>query len=415
MTLSKEKIAEYEKTTGHSIYGPSGMARIMRCPASVSEALRAPLQRTSSYASHGTKLHDIIAKATLDPSKDSYTIVKRNLSIEQDDKVLLFDSLDYYYDEFMKFPSDTIAPHVMTEQSVSLAKWGLPEVYGTADKTGVTRELIKVLDWKFGSGEQIYSENNEQLMTYAAGAIAELDALDLPSSFPVEIHVVQPALNHFDKWETTFGYLRDWVVDELTPAIRATQEVNPPYVPGYKQCLFCPAKATCHARHKAQLKTAEGVFENYALIEKTPPMVTHAQIAEFLKRVPELEKFIKDLRKYAQAAIMAGQEIPGFKIIRGKSNRKFKNDAQAAKWLRQYASMTNDQLYELKFVSPAKAEKANRSLKKDPDFASLIENPPGTLQLVLDSDPRPAVVFNDPASAFAGYIEDDNGKEEDGE
>lgn len=65
--LSKEKIKQYEEITGHSIYGPSGMARIIRCPASVSEALRAPLQRSSSYAEHGTKLHNIIAAATEDP------------------------------------------------------------------------------------------------------------------------------------------------------------------------------------------------------------------------------------------------------------------------------------------------------------------------------------------------------------
>lgn len=323
--------------------------------------------------------------------------------------MLLYDSLDYYYSEFLKF-SPTVLFNVFTEVIVHLKDWGLPEVYGTADKAAACPSVVKILDWKFGSGEQIYAENNEQLMTYAAGTLAELKSLDLPQSFPIEIHVAQPALNHFDKWQTTFGYIQDWILNTLTPAIQATQQPNPQYVPGYKQCLFCPAKATCHARHTAQLKTAEDVFTNYALVEKTPPMVTHAQIAEFLTRVPELEKFIKHLRKYAEAAIMAGQEIPGFKIIRGKSNRKFKNEAQAAKWLKQYAGMTDDQLYKSSLVSPAQAEKVNRTLKKDPDFAHLVENPPGKLQLVTENDPRPAVVFNDPASAFAGYIE--NGEEE---
>lgn len=403
MALSQEKIDRFQKITGHSMFGPSGMERILLCPASVQESLRADIPPESEYAAHGTKLHDVIAKATTIPKDgDAYTYVKRQLGLELEDKNLLYDSLDYYYEHF---PHE----HAFTEVEVSLEAFGLPEVYGTADKVGLGEDergrVLHVLDWKFGSGKLVKADMNSQLLTYGLAACGTL--LE-PKDFPqiIQLHVVQPALSHYDPFEISYADAYQWYEQYLLPGIALAREDDPDYNPGEEQCRFCNAKATCMPRFRKQQQTAKDVFKKHAMVTTTTPMVTPEQVATFLARVPELEKAIKDLRKYAAMLIQSGRGVPDWKMVHGRSNRKFINPVQAAKWMRKYAGLNNTQLYNTKLISPAQAEKLNRTLKNDDDFQQMVDKPPGKLQLVPADDPREGVVFNDPTKAFKSIVDE---------
>jgi hypothetical protein len=396
--ITQEAIARHEKITGHSLFSPSSMHRIINCPASIGEVLRTPLQARSEYADHGSLLHDIIAKATTQDKIPAETYIKRQLSIEEKDKELLYTCLAYF---------NSITPddghRMLTEQLVRLDTWGLPEVYGTLDKGIVTPYEVDVADWKFGAGVQVYAENNEQLLTYAAGIIGYPN----PTCKTVRLHVIQPMLEHFDMWETSYDYLMEWVFGTLVPAIAATKEPSPAYGPGIKQCQFCNAKATCRARYDKNVMNAKEVYTAALKLEEKRP-ITAQEVAVVLQQSKELKKYISDLEKFAMSELAQGRQMPGFKLIRGRSDRKWVNEAAAAKWLRDYGGLTNIQLYKTKFLSPAQAEALAKSLKKDDDYNKLWDKPPGKLQVAPEDHKSPAVILDDPASAFAEFAGGDD-------
>ena len=87
-------------------------------------------------------------------------------------------------------------------------------------------------------------------------------------------------------------------------------------------CRFCKARNTCRARAESFLKLAQKEFA-------PPPTLSDEEIAEVLKVADELSKWAADVYAYAQdEAVTHGKEWKGFKLVEGRSNRKYTDEQE---------------------------------------------------------------------------------------
>lgn len=394
------QIALREKETGHSVMGPSSLPRIMACPASAFESLKVTVPRESSYARRGTFHHDTTEHFWNKPDSAIESLVdvpvatwntefKDQEPITDEECGWLLDCRDYLRDIIADLHGN---PEPTLEQRVSLVSWGIPEVWGTCDVSVGAREVIHIIDWKFGSGVAVYPDNNPQTRSYAAGDIG------YPNNIvkEINIHIVQPPLNIFESETLTYEDMKGWVFDELQPAINLARENDAPYVPGEKQCRWCPAAMTCKARRDQADVDASEIFSQFlnTSIEK----IDIHDLVEFYHKSGAIVKYREQIAKYLMEQLNAGEPVPEMKLVSGRSNRAWKDVDDAFHYLKNVYKLTDDDLYTKKPISPAQAEKKARKAKKDDDFQDLVKKPPGKPQLVGEDDPREALNPNLEAS-----------------
>ncbi len=389
------KFSEREKATGHAVMSPSQLYRILLCPGSVNESLKAPIQPSSTYAQDGTDQHALVTAAWASGNPEHYI---HGLNIDDAWKSNVLDCTDYLGVVLKSCSHGSGGVTLRLERRVDLSDWELPEIWGTTDVEIIdtVNHVAHIIDWKFGSGVQVFAQNNEQGMCYAAGSLGYPSLVD-----EVHIHIIQPPLNHFDEWVIDYDDLINWVEGVLKPGIQAARNLDASYNPGKKQCRFCPAAMTCRARYDKQLVNAEEVFKVFAGL----PNVTIRRAVAAYKKGLEVAQYTKELANFIQAEYLRGRKTPGMKCVSGRSTRKWANPDEVEWWLMNNSEVPEDKMFTKKLISPAQAEKIDRQLKKDGEFQRLIVKPPGKPQLVEESDPRQALDPSGEATkAFEGFI-----------
>ena len=222
----------------HSSYSPSRLSRIIKCPGSVelinnlmdTKTIRE--EAPSSYAAHGTMLHSVIEDYyCFNPGDHNEKALD---GLEINDKALIRDASDYL-DLLFKSKGHNNCM-VGSELSVNLTDWGLADVWGTLDFKiyDPFKRHVDIIDWKFGSGVTVYAKENPQMMAYAAGAVKWPTTVQ-----SITLHVVQPALDHYNTWNLSINDLFDWVHGTLAIAINKCEtpgEYN--FNPGLSQCRW---------------------------------------------------------------------------------------------------------------------------------------------------------------------------------
>ncbi len=320
------------------------------------------------------------------------------LTLEQDNAVK--DAIDYFHKLESALADQN--PALMVEERVYLKQYAdcLYDCSGTCDILFETDTELHVLDWKFGQGIPVYAQDNDQLYAYAAGAATNFDILKKYDK--VFIHCIQPRLDSYDVHELTPKELAQWINGRLIPGCSEAISDNPSFSPGQKQCRWCPAKMKCRARFNMANQTAADVFKAVA---KLPDSVTQEELTGIYTRAKELEQYIKDIGGHIKHTIESGTPWPGYKVVAGRSIRKWKCDLnetidfnKTVEVLDEYIEIGD--MFTQKFISPAQAEKLNRSLKTDCLFQELVEKPEGKPTLAPESDRRPPLEFRTAAEIF---------------
>lgn len=373
----------------HSIFAPSGLSRVLSCPASFKESQTVPKEKSSTFAQRGTLLHEMFTEvwsSYVASDQSGMANIFTAHEIDPVDAQYVLSCCDY-----VKAQLITCGPRatINLEQHVTLATWGLPDVWGTADVVirDPDNDRMIVDDHKFGQGVPVYAEDNIQLMTYLAGA----------SGFPPEyaeynMSIIQPPLNIYSDYKISAEELKNFV-NRLALGIEQAKSPDAPYHPTENNCRFCPAKNKCRARYDMATKEAQEVFS----IAKRMPDVTVEDKARLAEMLTNLEQVKKALFADMHATILEGGDIPGWKLVAGRSIRKWGDEGVAMKWLLDNKAIKEDDLFEEKFISPSKAEKLNRKLKKSEDFGKLVVKPVGNPQLVRQEDKRESYVPADKA------------------
>jgi len=386
----------------HSNYSPSRLSRIIDCPGSV-ELIENLMQTSvlkeaepSVDAAHGTNLHKVMEKFYLGPGSHN---IKALDGLEVDDKALVEDAAEYVD---MVYKGIRHSNYIVgSELQVDLSSWGVPDVWGTLDYMihDPIHRHVDIMDWKFGAGVTVYAKENPQLLAYAAGAIKWPTTIQ-----SITLHVVQPAIDHYNTWDLSIHQLFDWVHGILAVALnKCHSDGIDKFNPGVSQCRWCEAKNHCEARIAFVQETAVKLFNAKEKLATCPSM---GDLVKVLKMAPLVEDCIKSIRLYLQTELEKGHAVPGMKLIRGRANRAWVNENDTITWLAKNTSI--EELFVSKLKSPSQIEKEARTLKKSEGFKKLYETPEGKISMVPESDGRPAIQIGSGAAVDV-FAEVNNG------
>ena len=373
----------------HATLSPSAAVRWINCPGSVRIAEMLPPAPSSTYADEGTLAHLFaehkVLLASGEITKKYYDQRLKNALKSDYYCGEMEEATDYYRDRVMeiyceglkKDPSAT----VMVEQRLDLSDWA-PECFGTADAVVIAGDTIEVIDLKYGKGVKVEAPGNPQLRLYGLGAASLFG--DLYEFKKVRMTIIQPRLDHVSTEEMGLVELYSWADMVVKPAARAALDrtAAAPTACG-DWCRWCPAKATCRTRAKAQLELAKYDFQKPALLQSD-------EIGDVLRRAEELQKWVADVQGYALDQALQGEHYDGWKLVEGRSIRKYADDVRVAEALNA-AGWEDALIYERKLLGLTAMEKLVGKKKLTETLGDLIVKPAGKPVLVPESDKRPEI------------------------
>lgn len=381
----------------HSILSPSKGAMILRCAAALA-AGKGVKDTPSQYAAEGTAYHQLSAAALEHgvPCADAI-----GTFIEADGFKFLIDEenaayAQTYVDRILELPGSRFVEVRLDTSEVV----GVPGQSGTGDAVTLDFEhdTIHVDDLKFGRGEVVFAEKNEQLLQYGAAALVRF-ALVHDWKF-VKLGIHQPRLHHYSEHTYTVEEVRAWVKENQPKFQRAyalyqnqATVTAADYVPGDKQCRWCPIRGFCKARTDQFLHQFP-IEEPSILIPRSAeaPVLTDEALAAARGRVDAIEQWCSDIKAEAHnRAVLMGKHLPGWKVVNGRAgNRKWVDEASVETRL---VSELEDAAFKPRaLISPAEAEKAFKKAKRDFALvAPFIVQAEGAKSLVRDDSPKQAV------------------------
>lgn len=286
-------------------------------------------------------------------------------------------------------------PRIFIEQRVSFEGY-IPESFGTADCLIITDSLLDVIDLKYGQGEPVSAENNSQMRIYALGCFLEWSwAYEIEA---IRTTIYQPRIGNISTETITREELLSWAENELKPRAALAWEGKGDFCPGSKTCRWCRAAPICRANRDYQMELAREDFAD-------PPYLSKEEIAQVLARLPDLLKYAESVKAYAlDAAINFGDHFPGFKVVEGRSNRKYSDEEAIAKLLRK-AGYKVAEIYKPRELLGLTAMEKLVGKKKFGELAGgYIIKPEGAPTLVPETDKRPAL--NTAAKAAEDFNDD---------
>lgn len=284
-------------------------------------------------------------------------------------------------------------PIVLIEKRLDFSCY-VPDGFGTGDCLIISDDRLQIVDFKYGMGVLVDAVDNPQMKLYALGALEIYDSLyDINE---VSMTIFQPRRENVSTWTVPVEELKCWAEEELRPKAVKAYNGEGEYIPG-EWCTFCKAAVRCRARAEEKLKLAQTEF-------KMPPLLTDNEIEEILFILPDLTKWANEITAYAtDAAVNHGKEWNGFKVVEGRSVRKYKDEDAIAE--KAVASGFKD-IYRKSLIPMTEMQKMMGKAKFEEILGDLIYKPPGKPTLVPSSDKRPAMNVADAKNEFNEIMED---------
>lgn len=378
----------------HAILSASSASRWMACPPSARLELNYE-NKTSEYAAEGTLAHEL-GELELRRNLEGMSTRKYNSEIKkiQSNELFTKDMPDYVeiyvntcMEKFAEAKSKTTDAIFKIEQRLDFSEW-VPDGFGTGDFVIIADGTMEICDLKYGKGVPVSAIDNKQMRLYALGAIAEFGFLyDIQN---VRMTIIQPRLDNISTDEVSADDLLKWAEEVLKPIAELAFKGEGEFCAG-DHCTFCRAKAVCKARAEKNMELAQYEFAD-------PNVLNKFDIADILAKADEFIKWVKDVQDFALEQALLGEQYPGFKVVEGRSNRRYTDTEKVAEIL-----LANDYLEE-EIYKPkelqgiSNMEKVVGKKKLVELVGDYIEKPQGKPVLVPESDKRP--VFNSAAADF---------------
>ncbi len=402
-------MAENNTERQHALLSASGAKKWINCPASarLEEALP---DEESAYAAEGTLAHAIgelkLTKLFTDKNMTDRTYKTRINKLAKDP--LYQKEMDGYTDQYVDYVTGiaygfAYAPFVTVEKRLDYGDWA-PSGFGTGDCILIYGSELHVIDFKYGKGVPVSAEDNPQMKCYGLGALKEFGMI-----FPiatVTLHIVQPRINNFSSWSISRQDLTDWGEKTLKPAAEKAYAGDGGCNPGsWCDEGFCKLRATCRARadmHLSLMSEAEDPNPAGNTIMRLPPALSNEEVGAILKDAQFLASWVKKLETYATDEIVAGREVPGWKLVEGRSNRALTDQEKAFTEL-QEAGYDEALLYNRVPLTLTALEDLVTKEHKASILTKYITKPQGKPTLVPADDTRSAMQLRPSAEeAFGG-------------
>lgn len=367
----------------HALLSASSSHRWLSCPPSVRLEEQLP-EQISEYAEEGKLAHSIaelkLRKYFIEPiGPKKFASELKKLQAHPLYDVEMLQCTDTYLEYIQSIVhAYNSRPYVAVEKRVDYSAYA-PEGFGTGDCVVIGGSVMHVTDYKHGKGVPVDAENNPQMMLYALGALTEYSMLY--SIETVKMTIIQPRLDSISHFEISTTDLLAWG-ESIKPVAQLAFEGKGDFYSG-EWCKFCRAKAKCRVR--SETMTALEVFGN-----AKPPLLGNEELGDILLRARNLEAWVKDLEEYALSALLRSEEINGWKVVNGKSDRRFGNMDEAFKRLIE-AGYDEALLYERKPITLTNVEKLTGKKQFTELLNTYVIKPPGKPTLAQENDKREAI------------------------
>lgn len=372
----------------HARFSPSAANRLIHCPPSLvlGEAFE---DEESPYAAEGSAGHALAEHLIKKYLKQRTT---RPVSDYYSDDLLeaVDDYVSFVIGEIEEARQEYTSPLCSVEQRVDISDY-VPDCFGTADMVIVTDRMVHIIDLKLGKGVPVYAEDNPQLKIYGLGVLELAEMLFNIEN--VRLTIYQPRLSNSSTWDISPSDLKAWGEETLRHAGKLALKGEGDLSAG-SWCRFCKARLTCRKRAEENLKLAQMEF-------KAPALLTDDEIAEVLRTADELAKWASDVYAYAQdQAIIHHKVWKGFKLVMGKSNRKYTSEEEVAA-AASAAGYTD--IYKKSLIGITEMERLMGKKEFVRILGALVYKPEGKVTLVPESDKREAIQSS---TAEADFKED---------
>lgn len=369
----------------HAVLSASGSHRWLNCLPSARLELEFE-NNESNAAAEGTAAHALCEHKL---KKALHMRSKRPVSVYNSDEMEEHSDayVEFVMEQFELAKQSCTDPLILIEQRLDFSCY-VPQGFGTGDCIIIGDKKLHIIDFKYGMGVLVDAVGNPQMKLYALGALEIYDSLyDIEE---VSMTIFQPRRENVSTWTIPVNELKDWAENELRPKAKKAYEGEGNYLPG-EWCTFCRAAVKCRARAEEKLKLAQMEF-------KLPPLLTDSEIEKVLSKLSDLTKWANEIIAYAtDAAVNHGKEWRGFKVVEGRSIRKYKDEdavAEAAK-----ANGYKD-IYRQSLITLTEMQKLMGKKKFEQILGGLIHKPPGKPTLVPLSDKRPVMNVSNVKNEF---------------
>lgn len=369
----------------HAILSPSSAHRWLNCTKSARLELEFA-EKESDVAAEGTAAHALCEHKVKKALKQR---TRRPISTYDNDEMEeLTDAYrDYVMDQLMLERQRCLDAQMFIEIRLDLTAY-VPGSFGTCDCLIVSDEKLHIIDFKYGQGVVVEADENPQMKLYALGALDIYDGLyDFTK---VEMTIFQPRRENISTWKESVEDLRKWAEEVLKPKAELADAGEGEFCAG-DWCLFCKAAVKCRTRAQAKLELAKLEFA-------LPPLLTDEEVESILPKLSDLMKWANDIMSYAtDAALNHGRRWNGFKIVEGRSVRKY-SDEDAVIKAAKAAGYTD--IFKTSLITLTEMEKLMGKDTFNKTLGGFVIKPQGKPTLVPDTDKRPEIKGNDAKSEF---------------
>ena len=381
----------------HAKLSSSASKRWLGCPGSVKLSEHYP-NGSSIYADEGTIAHGM-AEGMI--SKDDKLVQKYEVEAARfygehpelngtflEMKMILQPYVDYVFEEYAAQVHEDGAAQLMTEERVDLTEY-IPGGFGTSDVVILRQGRLHIIDLKYGKGVSVSAEDNPQLKLYALGTLARFDMLyDIED---VVMTIYQPRLDNVSTDTIKAKDLYAWGEEVIKPGAQLALSEDAPVHAG-DWCQFCPARYDCKDRARDAMELQKYLGQM---------VLSPEEIAEILGKIDRLTKFAEDIKDSALTKALDGEEIPGWKVVEGRSIRKYVGSEEEIVRQCEGAGYDPALLYERKLLTITNMEKLMGKKQFAEVLGAYVEKPEGKPTLAPESDKRPAITNNSAAEDFA--------------
>lgn len=369
----------------HALLSASSSHRWLHCNPSA-RLEREFADRETTAAAEGTAAHALAEHK-----------LKRRLKLRSERPVSPFDTeeMEICTDDYADFVMEQVTKErrrdpdtqVFIEQRLDFSCY-VPEGFGTGDCLIVSKGRLHIIDLKYGMGLLVDSEENPQMKLYALAALTQYE--EQYQIKKVKLTIFQPRRENVSTWETSVAKLKKWATKDLVPKAQRAFKGEGEYCPG-EWCIFCKAAVKCRARAEDKLRLAQSEF-------KMPPLLTDAEIEDVLAKLPDIKKWADEIQEYALAKALAGKEWTGFKLVEGRSVRKFTDEKAVVKAANEAGY---HDIYKQSLISITEMEKLMGKAEFSKVLGALVTKPQGKPTLVPDTDKRQAITVSNPKNEFS--------------
>ena len=360
----------------HALLSASSSHRWLHCPPSA-RLCEEYDDKGSNFAAEGTDVHALceyklrtaLGMEAKDPTED---LSWYDAEMEESATGYVAFVMELV-EEAKKTCSD---PVILIEQRLDYSRY-VAEGFGTGDCVIIADGTLHIVDFKYGRGILVEAEDNPQMMLYALGALELFDCLyDIDT---VSMTIFQPRRGNVSTYTLPKADLYEWADTVLAPTAELAWSGEGEYHCG-EWCQFCRAKADCRERANANMELAKYEF-------KQPPLLTDEEVEDILGRIDELIAWASDIWDYALQAAISGKHWTGYKLVEGRSNRKYTDERAVVAAVRA----AGYEPYEHKVLGVTAMTTMLGKKQFNDILGGFITKPQGKPTLVPDSDKRPAM------------------------